>query len=351
VKPAPDLPRRLALSRYCVVPVSTPVGPRGLEAPIPSAGPYYLAEHTAVSAVLKRNPNYHGPRRHRLDAIVYEFSVPPGEAAARIAKGTLDYVSEYDPALAPGSAAARAAGPRYRLLPDGIGSVRGLAFNTRRPLFAGIRLRRAVAYAIDRRALAATDGADGAIPATRLLSPMLPGFQRKPMYPLRPDLRTARRLAGSRRRRAVFMTFDPAADPYDAAFAGAVRRALAAIGISTTVLPVAVGEPRAALADKVARSDILAWGSTSDNADPVAYLRNLLLPPKDRAELDRIAKVLSPRREAKAAALAAKIERQTLFVVYAYGAIPTLVSRRLGCIVHQPEYAGIDLAALCLKQS
>jgi hypothetical protein len=25
------------------------------------------------------------------------------------------------------------------------------------------------------------------------------------------------------------------------------------------------------------------------------------------------------------------------------------VSRRLGCIVHQPEYAGVDLAALCLK--
>ena len=146
------------------------------------------------------------------------------------------------------------------------------------------------------------------------------------------------------------MTFDPATDPYDAAFARAVRRALGAIGITTTILPMAVGDSKATLDDKVARSDIIAGGTTSDNGDPVEYLRRVPgLPPKDRSELDRIAKLYSPRREARAAALAAKIDREALYVVYAYSAIPTLVSRRLGCVVHQPEYAGIDLAALCLR--
>jgi hypothetical protein len=36
--------------------------------------------------------------------------------------------------------------------------------------------------------------------------------------------------------------------------------------------------------------------------------------------------------------------------VYEQGAVPELVSPRLGCIVHQPEYEGVDFAALCLRR-
>jgi hypothetical protein len=36
--------------------------------------------------------------------------------------------------------------------------------------------------------------------------------------------------------------------------------------------------------------------------------------------------------------------------VYEDGEIPELRSSRLGCIVHQPEYGGVDLAALCLRK-
>ena len=48
-------------------------------------------------------------------------------------------------------------------------------------------------------------------------------------------------------------------------------------------------------------------------------------------------------------AIARRVERDSLYAVYMTDALPELVSRRLGCIVHQPEYAGVDLAALCLK--
>ena len=68
-------------------------------------------------------------------------------------------------------------------------------------------------------------------------------------------------------------------------------------------------------------------------------------------ELLRIKGLFSPQRERAALALVRTIERQSLFAVYGLVAIPELRSRRLGCIVHQPEYAGIDLAALCLKDS
>ena len=62
----------MALPYFCAVPVGMPIVPNGLEEPIPAAGPYYLAEHIEdVVAVIKRNPNYPGPRPQRLDAIVF----------------------------------------------------------------------------------------------------------------------------------------------------------------------------------------------------------------------------------------------------------------------------------------
>src|SRR5439155_19134759 len=88
----------------------------------------------------------------RLDAIVYRTGVPLGDAAAQIAQGRLDYVQDRGPAVAPNTAAARAAGPRYRLTPNN--STDRLPLNTSRPLFGDVRLRHAVEDALDRRALA-----------------------------------------------------------------------------------------------------------------------------------------------------------------------------------------------------
>ena len=74
---------------------------------MPSAGPYYLAALTDSFAVLRRNPNYGGSRPQHLDAIVFKFNVPPGEAATQIENGTLDYFLEsQNPTLAPEHAAA-----------------------------------------------------------------------------------------------------------------------------------------------------------------------------------------------------------------------------------------------------
>ncbi len=226
-KPAPELPWFAALT--CAVPLDTAIVPGGIKTPVPSAGPYYLAALTDSFAVLKRNPNYGGSRPQHLDAIVFKLNVPPAEAVTEIENGTLDYFLEsQNPTLAPNTAAARAAGQRYRVTPDGSTSTHFLYFNTARPLFADIRMRRAVQYAIDRTALAKIDG----LPATRLYSPKSPGFDNAPLYPLRPDLRTARRLAGGRKASAVLMAFDPTGDPSAEAFVQGVRDQLAAIGIT-----------------------------------------------------------------------------------------------------------------------
>jgi ABC-type transport system substrate-binding protein/streptogramin lyase len=284
-KPEPDLPWLIA-GFSCAVPVDTPVVEGGLEKPVPSAGPYYLAT------------------------------------------------------LLPSTQAARTAGDRYRLTPY-LG-VQYFAFGSKRPLFASARMRRAVQYALDRHALV---DALGGLPATRLLAGGIRGYQERPLYPPRGDLGIARRLAAGNNGTAVVYTWvDPG---YTDAFNRELRRQLAAIGIGTRF--VAIDQAKGLEPNKADRADLIWGGLSVNSADPGAYLQQLSLLPRYSEEVRRIATLRSPERERASAALARAIERDSLIVVYMQTAIPELVSRRLGCIVHQPEYAGVDLAALCLK--
>ena len=69
LRPAADLPTRLALPLFCAVPAKLPVVAKGLDGPIPSAGPYYLADRAYNVWLLKRNPNYHGRRPQLRDPV------------------------------------------------------------------------------------------------------------------------------------------------------------------------------------------------------------------------------------------------------------------------------------------
>jgi ABC-type transport system substrate-binding protein len=219
------------------------------------------------------------------------------------------------------------------------------AFNLDRPLFADVRMRRAVQYALNRAALVAAGDAVG-IPATRLLAPSVPGYVETPLYPLRADIGRARKLAGRRRSRAVVYTWDD--PPYTDAFNRALREQLAAIGIRVSVLRI--DQSKGFELAKAQRADLIWGGLNANTADPAAYLQPLsYLPPEYSNELRRVEQLSSPRRERAAAALARRIDRQSMFAVYALDAVPELVSRRLGCLVHHPVYAGVDLAALCVR--
>ena len=171
------------------------------------------------------------------------------------------------------------------------------------------------------------------------------GTKGRSLYPARGDLRTARRLAAGTKGTAVVYTWvDPG---YTEAFNRELRRQLAAIGIGTRF--VAIDQAKGYEPAKGDRADLIWGGLSVNSADPGAYLQQLSLLSSYSDEIRRIATLRSPERERASTALARAIERDSLLAVYMQTAIPELVSRRLGCIVHQPEYAGVDLAALCLK--
>jgi Bacterial extracellular solute-binding proteins, family 5 Middle len=101
--PSDDFLERLAEPYFCPVPLGTPEIPGGVavaidgvpgDAMAPSAGPYFIARWTNGDlTVLRRNPNYVGPRPHRFDAIVLREGIHPDVAAALVASREWDGIS------------------------------------------------------------------------------------------------------------------------------------------------------------------------------------------------------------------------------------------------------------------
>jgi DNA-binding SARP family transcriptional activator len=203
-KPSPDFLERLALPFFCPVPRGTPFvggwpaqGERvygGGGGHIVSAGPYYVANYSNEEhVILKRNPNYHGPRPHALDAIAILEGVGASialdwtehrgwDGLTSLSDPLLDLGGAVDRRWGAKSAAAARGDQRYFLTP--LARTRFVAFNGSRGLFADPRARRAAALALDRRALAA---AWGQVATDQLLSPALPAYHERDLYPLRPS--------------------------------------------------------------------------------------------------------------------------------------------------------------------
>ena len=99
-EPAPDFLARLTLPYFCPVPIDTPSVPGGAvltipgppgEEMVPSAGPYYVADHfNGEFIILKPNPNFSGPRPHALDAIALREGIDPARrwSGSRTKTGT-----------------------------------------------------------------------------------------------------------------------------------------------------------------------------------------------------------------------------------------------------------------------
>ena len=106
-----------------------------------------------------------------------------------------------------------------------------LDLNTSRPLFANADLRKAVNYALDRRAIARAYR-PLATPTDQYLQSAIPGFRDTHVYPLTRSLAKARRLARGHRGHAVLYA---CATPACREVAHLIRSELAPIGISVEI--------------------------------------------------------------------------------------------------------------------
>jgi YVTN family beta-propeller protein len=368
----PNLPARLASPFFCAVPPSTPITPQGVEL-IPSAGPYYVASHIPKrSLVLRRNPGYHGPRPQRLAEIRYRIGVPAEKGVAAVEAGRADYMvlhpiespgvsAEQERRLVsrygPHSDAARAG--HQQLFSQPVPNIYYFAFNTRRGPFKDVRVRRAVNYAIDRRALAHHTGlGEAGVPTDQFLPPGMPGFEDAAIYPLGgPDLRAARRLAGGVRRHAVLYTCNL---PGCTRHGKILQSNLEAIGIDLDVRQFTLGAMFERTRDPREPFDIAYSNWYFDVADPFSYINLQFGREGYRPRLFRNAamqrRMAAANRLVGTARLRAYAEldrdlaaREVPGALFASGSASYFLSARMGCQVAHPIY-GLDLAALCIRR-
>ena len=365
----------LAGGAACAVPVGTPAVPGGLD-DVPSAGPYYIASYTPrQQIVLRRNPNYHGDRPHRFDQIVLALGVDSARAIAEIESGKADYALGPAPRDAgprleskygPGSEAAKAGHQQYFV--SEANGARYLHMNTSRPLFAQLRLRRAVSYAIDRTALAAqgrrfaeVNPFNAGSPTDDFIPPSIAGAPRVGVYPLRPDLRRAKRIAGHIHATAIMYT--PDVPPW-LQEAEIVRRDLQPLGIDVDVKEFPLGEFYARITRRGEPYDLAVSGWGFGSTDPaqvfapfdgstIRAANNTDFSYFDDPAFDRklrtAAALSGPNRYRSYGRLDLELVRDLVpAAAFATDASRDFFSARIGCQVYQPVY-GMDLAALCLR--
>jgi ABC-type transport system substrate-binding protein len=195
------------------LPLSLPPTVPITEAPIPSAGPYYVKEWESEKRVLLvRNPYWNRRaipwRPARLDAIEWSLGLSPEESVRMVEQGNLDLTWSVPPAPNARRLAERYGINKRRFFVKRLNSVWWVDFNSGRPLFRGnARLRRAVNFALDRPQLIRQFGPFTAKPTDQILPPIVPGFKNADLYPLKgANVATARALArGALRGRKVIM--------------------------------------------------------------------------------------------------------------------------------------------------
>ena len=364
--PAGDFLARLSMPFFAAVPVGTPIENGGVQKPIPSAGPYYMTvSWQDALTVLERNPNYHGPRPHTLERIVYDQNSSTRRTVDLISRGKEDYTLNLldEPAYSPGGwidgrfGAARSG--KAQLVQTPQMGVRLIQFNTKRGPFADARLRRAVSYALDRRALAAVRGetpSDSYLPSGFASAPHAHAYRNSP------ELSRARSLAHGFHGTAVLYTCGDAQCGEEARI---LKGNLAPLGITVKIRQL--DDQFSAAAEPGAKYDMVAYPWYFDYPDPASLLNGVLgastrppsypfpsasVPEPYRRELKRVGLLRGAARTAAYRRLTLKLEREVApFAAYATPVLPELFSARLGCRVEQPQTGSVNLGALCVKGS
>jgi YVTN family beta-propeller protein len=364
---APDFLARMAQPFFCAVPPDTPINPNGV-AVIPSAGPYSVASDVPDQGiVLVRNPNYHGNRPHHFQRIEVYEDVPGQRAVTAVEAGTADYAASGEVAASeakmlavrygPHSRAARSRHQQYFVNAES--ELDFFALNTHRPLFSSERLREAVNYAINRKALARLGDSFAAIPEQpfdHYLPPGIPGYRDINVYPAKPDLAKARRLAkGYAGATVVLYTCDNSPCIQQAQI---VRTDLSAIGLRLVVKTFGISALYSRYLNPGEPFDMADVTWEADYPDPDNFL-NLLLEggsivptfedPGLRDKLAKVAQLSGVDRYLAYGRLDQEIAVKVApFVAFGNASSHDLFSRRVGCQTFSLVY-GMDLAALCVR--
>jgi peptide/nickel transport system substrate-binding protein len=351
---------RLSTPFSCVIPRGT-AAPGRRDAPIATAGPYYLKEYSPQQkeAVLRKNPNYRGPRAANLDKIVYHFDRDGDEAVSKVLAGERDYLVFVETNVEP-----LAAQYPSQVFQDPAPGYHYLALNNERPLFSDVKWRKAVNLVLDRTRLAKVFGD---LPHDQTLPPGMPGFADVPAYPLASptpeNVEAALTLTGGESRSAELFCID---GPLGRAASEIIKANLKAIHIDVEIHPM--GDPDqyyGVITTRGAAFDLAIAGWLADYLDPEGFI-NLLFDGRKitpefntnlsyfnsdyyNAKMDAAAALSGAARYAAYQALDADLTINAAPVaVFGRAVTNSFFSARMGCQVYSPIYS-MALNALCIR--
>jgi ABC-type oligopeptide transport system substrate-binding subunit len=358
VAPAPDFPLRIALPHFAALPLDFPITAEGVaEAPLHSAGPYYLREYVqGRSALVVRNPYWRRdllPRRPaRVDRVAFTYGLRSDAIWDRVDSNQSDIAGMSGPKT---EEMVRKYGLNTRVFVRQSAGYFYLAFNNARPLFKdNPRLRQAINFAIDRPHLARQFGYLFGKRTDQLLLPGMRGYREFTIYPTRgAEVERASKLAAGNLRggKAVLYTYTGVGVP----LAEITKFNLAKIGldleIKTFSVPVLL--ERAEKRDEPFDIMIINW--LVDFPDPANVFNDMLSRPMIQYESARF----GPRIRAAARLSGearydayAKLDRELMRedppiapIVIQNSRI--LISVDTGCFSWQPVLSHPNYAAIC----
>jgi ABC-type transport system substrate-binding protein len=364
-RPMFDFPAKTTTPFFCAVPPTLPSDPEGYGA-FPGSGPYTITEYRPGERVtLRRNRFYNGSRPHHVDGFDIDLVASPSEVLDQVERGEADWGYAIAPAyFAPGRDFVRRYGVnkgRFYLQP-GL-ALRHIVFNHMRgPFRRNPALRRAVGFALDRPALvrAVSPSPLAERVNDQFLPPGLPSYRDADIYPLRrPDLARARKLASGNTRggKVALYVFDVA--PV-VSLAQQVAKQLGPIGLDVQIVRV----PPAALVQKLLAPEepwdmtMLTWAP--DFLDPFMYINALYRgapqlsanvggfdSPTYTRLMIAAARLRGAARDRAYGELDIRLARDAVpSVAISHWNEPTLVSKRVGCVILRPS---LDMTAVCLK--
>jgi peptide/nickel transport system substrate-binding protein len=373
-----DLLTRLALPFACPVPLGFPVDPAGVPLMIGS-GPYYVAQHEPDRLlVLERNPSYRGRRPHRVERVVITIGGDLDDNIRSVEQGEADVLGIEMPRDVRDRLAARY-GVNRRQLFRTLGTYTGaLVFNTSRPLFRNnIALRKAVNYALDRRAIGRVGGGwPRWFRATDQILPRdLPGWTDDRLYPLAgADIQRARRLAAGHLGGGKAVLYTCTGRLLYARYscvglidqANVIVQELKQIGLDVEVKVFDVNVAFARAGTPGEPYDLLLADFGWDYADPASMIVPMLAgrnarkssantnfayfdKPSVNKEIAAATRLVGARRFRAFSRFDASVMRnQSPWAPLFEGSASLFLSRRVGCLKVHPVFER-DYAAMCVR--
>src|SRR4051812_23174410 len=354
--PSNDFLDRLMLPYSCPVPAGTPALP-ALDpiTPIPTSGPYYLAEHAGGEyAILKRNPNYAGTRETRYDAIALRFGLDDGETVQWVDDGRAALAIS-DPALQGGADVAAQWGPGsdhaaagdQRWYPITYPGTDSLLLNPNGKLTRDPVVRRAIALALDRRAAAQSFFEPG---STSILNESVRVRDDPVAELIGPDADSAKSALAGRTgtlRFAVQSGCDICRDS-----ANSIKSNLAAIGLTLEL--VDEDDPISAASDARNKIDIVGAYAQPFYPDAAVLMSEVVtsaptgwFDATKPAEASALLARSGDERDRAAADLARQLTEDAAVIPYGLPQDGVYFGKSVGCRTVIAGIINVDLVALC----